>query len=785
MKAILNYILLDKKVVPITDLFNKEIYIYKYEVLNAIKRIFNIFPSEETFKFIKDSVINYAETLEAKDRYIFSQDLIIFDQEWLLLYIKEQIEKLDENTIDLREYDFESKMNHKTIRSEYIQILGNFKYMKYHEEAIDLILLLSQKNLQNPMDFYFVFTERYGYDELSHIYNYEKEYLVIDKLWELSNNGKNINATILLIYIISNYLEYYHDSIGSVTNNKATIIMFNLIQNDGLIRLRKKMWETLGKLYKMEVYRSRIEKLLLDYNMYSRGEDDNNLRETFKMDAEFFKINFLKHISDITFIQSDIVYNFKSISKRILGEIPIELSDIKLNNNYTLYLTLTRPGNEVQDWEEMNKIIEENIRDMVKDYDKEEFNQLFKVLNQIEELDHIEGRDRWELSNGINMIFNVLDDHQYIMAVESYLLNDTPYDLMPESILLKLIQICGAEETKRVICKYEFSLKDIWLINFVFILPKEKLAPEIVKEFKYKLINGIKEYENVCPNCYNLIRFVDYDENFILDIGRSLLEIDNEFSRKTKIERFLGYTFDKEEKIDKIFEIFVDDMELLELLYLEVISTYSDLRGDLFCKLAERNKSFLSRSINFSLEEKEAKLVEKFNRIWYSEAYKELVDVILNEILGEEEHYYLIHQGILENVFKMTDNESINSRKINYLYKFIDLKYNDLEKTKRIFYVINKIFDAETRAEFLVHIVNKDISIDFFKSIPLRPGGVISWTGSERYLVEKEICFLEKVKSNLNSVDYIEHKYYIGEVISGMEKYLENVYKEDYIWENK
>ncbi|MCF6466046.1 ATP-binding protein [Clostridium sp. Cult2] len=777
---LLYYILLDKKIVSITGLFNKEIYVYKYEVLDAIKIILNIFPSEETFKFIKDSIINNAEALEGKDRYKFSQDLIVFDQEWLLLYIKEQIEKLDENIIDLRKYDFESNMNHKTIRSEYIQILSNFKYMKYHGEAIDLILYLVQKNLQNPMDFYFVFTENYGYDEQSYIYDYEKEYLVIDKLWKLSNNGNNINATILLIYIISNYLEYYHDSIGSVTNNKATIIMFNLIINDGLMKLRKKMWEILGQLYKMEVYRSRIEKLLLDYNIYPREGNDNNLKEIFRIDVEFFKINFLKHISEITFIQSDIIYNFKFISKRILGEIPI-----KLNNNYNLYLTLTKPDEEVEGWEKIDKNIEENIGDMVNDYGKEEFNQLFKALNQIEELDHIEGHDRWVLSNGINKMFNLLDGYQYIMAVESYLLNDTPYDLMPEFILLKLIQICGVEETKRVISKHKFSSKDIWLINYVFVLPKEKLAVETVKQYKYKLINVIKEYENVSPNYYYLIKFVDYDENFILDIGHSLLEIDNEFRRKIKIERFLGYTFNKKEEIDKIFEVFIDDMELLELLYLEVIYTYFDFRGDLFCELAERNKSFLSRSINFILEAKEVELAGKFNRIWYSEVYEELVDIILNEILGEEEYYYLIHQSILEDVFKMTDSESINSRKINYLYKFIDLKYNNLEKIKRIFYVINKIFDVETRAEFLVYIANKDISIGFFKSIPLRPGGVISWVGSEKHLVEKEIYFLEKVKSNLNSVDYIEHKYFIGEVIRGMEKYLENIYIEDYIWENK
>lgn len=521
---LLYYILIDKKYVPIIGLFNKDIYLYKDKILESISIILNIFPSEETFEFIKNNVINYAETLSAKERYRFSKDLIVFDQEWILLYIKEQIEKLDKNIVDLRKFNFKSKMNYKIIKSEYVQILSKFRYMKHRDIAVDLILYLFEKNIQNPMDFYFVFTENYGYDEKSHLYNYELENLVINKLWKLTSNGKNINATILLIYVISNYLEYNHDVAKNIENYKGVFITFYLIKNDGLIKLRKKMWWILGQLYKMENYRSKIERVLLDYNMYSMNNSENNLKEILRLDIKLFKKYILSQISEITFIQSDIIYNFNSISKRILKETSIEINDVGLNKNYNLYLTLTKPNDGLEGWEKEEKNIKENIEIMLKKYNKEEFNDLFKNLRKIEELNHVEGHNYWRLSNGVWNMFKLLEGNQYVMAVESYLINNTPYGLTPQFVLPKLLKICGEEKTWRIINAHEYSSKNIWLLEYVLALPRKKLTMKIIRKFKLDLINGVKENEKINLFYMRLIKFVDYDKAFIFDVGYCLLE---------------------------------------------------------------------------------------------------------------------------------------------------------------------------------------------------------------------------------------------------------------------
>ena len=55
------------------------------------------------------------------------------------------------------------------------------------------------------MDFYFAFSDKLSYDRYSFDVNYEKEYNMMDYLWEHCEEGENVNLTILFLYVAKKF----------------------------------------------------------------------------------------------------------------------------------------------------------------------------------------------------------------------------------------------------------------------------------------------------------------------------------------------------------------------------------------------------------------------------------------------------------------------------------------------------------------------------------------------------------------------------------------------------
>ena len=83
----------------------------------------------------------------------------------------------------------------------------------------------------------------------------------------------------------------------------------------------------------------------------------------------------------------------------------------------------------------------------------------------------------------------------------------------------------------------------------------------------------------------------------------------------------------------------------------------------------------------------------------------------------------------------------------------------------------------------IIYYLSKNNDFEAFKELYLFPTSSC-WTGSELPLIQDEIDFLEKLKSQLTEVSYLQHKSYINKLIDSKEKYKESTQIEEMLGRN-
>src|SRR5690625_6909231 len=78
-------------------------------------------------------------------------------------------------------------------------MLSRFKYSDYYKDSIELLLYFIEKRPDLIMDFYFVFSDRLSFDKYSHKFDYVKEYMLVETIWDNSKQGENEIVSFLLL----------------------------------------------------------------------------------------------------------------------------------------------------------------------------------------------------------------------------------------------------------------------------------------------------------------------------------------------------------------------------------------------------------------------------------------------------------------------------------------------------------------------------------------------------------------------------------------------------------
>lgn len=765
------YVLIEKKYIALEKIIEYAFFRYKRKIVYMINTILQLFNGDGVLEYFKDEVTKaWNKVNDDRENLEYAKTFYWFNEEKTLMYIQEKIDNMVNEEFSLKDFNFEDKKNHNKIDSEIIEILGAFKHCENFEDALYISLELFNKKPKYVMDFYFLFSDRLCYDKQSFNLNYVKELEIIKYLWEASEEGENINLTLLLLNIIPKYLKFDFTRLEGVNQRTFNQISMNLIACDGLEKLRGEIWSILGTLYLNQEYQKNINKILLKYNPYSNFKDE--IKNIFELDFKYIKEDIFSKFSSLTFEQAKILKHFEKLTIRFNLEENNDLFNYNECREFVIYNTLT--GNNYEDYETMMKNRSNEIYNLVKNYNEDDFIELFKNLSN---LSIKNSHESFELGEGIKILFQKIEDEKElsILAIKAYFKFEVKNLYYIDNIIAIAFKYMKLEEIEVLIRSYNYENKESLLYKYLINVPDRLIEQRHCNSIKSVCLEFIKKEKFFMPNIRDLKVFLKFDSNLIIDISKILL--DNKVNR-IAIAYFLKNGFDFNEQ-EEIVNMFNGNFDLLEKLYIYGFGNEFDYEGNLFIFLIKNgNNNFLEELISNILDSDCGNYYgEIFKRLWSEDSYNELVTRAFKTIVeSEKEHYYCgVEYTWLGNLFIDDDNEE---RKIDWIKNYINNFYEDKEKIRLIFKIIVEIFSNKC-IEFILYFLKRNKDIEDFKNIELFSSSY-SWSGSEVPLIEKKIDFLKALKGSLKG-GFIKHKDYLKKLIDRKEEYKKDILLREYI----
>ncbi|WP_160680736.1 hypothetical protein [Clostridium sp. C8-1-8] len=775
---LLYYVLIEKRYITITEIIKNGFLSFKNKILYALSTITNLFYSESALNYIRDQVNEVWSVIDnSEEQFEYIKCFHALNEEKSMAYIKKRIDDMETEDIDLQSFDFKRNMNNHSIKSEYLDILGKFKYSDNYNVILELIIYYFKKRPREVMDFYFLFTDYLGYDAHSYQIGYKNEMLNVEYLWKASKEGQDINITILMLHVIESYTKYEYHITESNGGKSVDFITLSLQMGDGLDKLRALIWGILGNLYQKGVFKDFIDRILLNFNPHQQYGNDS--KSIFKADLEYIKDNIINFILIPSITQCKVLRHLEGLCK-IFDLEEETLKKYNLNEDFKIYHALILDYEYGDDWQEKENEKKANIYRLINNYKQKDFINLFRVCKYI--LDCNEGDIDWHLQTGIETVFDLIKDdlNQYKIAVEAYLECNTPcYYRADEQISILLVNI-GIEETERIIMDYEYNQKNMWIYDFLSCIPHESINKRYAQLMQKILNEQIEKGHPILPKFDVLIKYKKFIKDIVSEFSSKLLR---KFSSEARIiGAFIGNAIN-DEKAEIICNIFKDNITILENLYIAALSSHVDLKGNLFIRLAEGNKGFLNKYIIKIINDNDRyQFYYAIDRLWQLDNYDEFIDFAYDVIVKYSSKRNSWYTGrYIEKIFINNDktNDLVKERKLQWIKNYIDINCNETKKIVDIFKMIAECLKFYKK-ELIIYLLSKNSDIDMFKEITFFPS-FMSWSGSEVPIIEEEINFLNELIDSINGLDYIEHRAYLKEKVMIKEKSKQAVLLQEYL----
>jgi hypothetical protein len=772
---ILEYVLIEKKNISICKLLKLGFPAYKNKLIYALNTLISIFNADNIKEYIERQVNESWDLAEPELHIDYLTSFHALNEEKSLSILKRRINEMEVFNEDLTEYDFDGKKNYNTIKTLDINILSGFKYSQYYSDVLELLFLLIDKRPDLVMDFYFALTDKLSYNKFSHQSDYCKEYELIECMWKHCEEGKNINFTILMLHVYEKFLHCAIDKTEEGENARTiNLIRFNIILTEGSKKIRFLIWRALSILYKNELYREFIERILSV--SHASGLQENECKEVIAYDYECIKQLFIDIWEEPTFEQCKVLYEIKKHLKRL--DITYDASLCKYNKNkeFVIYKTLIKEHIKGNTWEEDEADRREEIEKLIKTFTIEDYKLMFKICKE-----QLVRKDKeWSLQSGMEIVFSILEEDvtKYINIINIYLENGAPCCSYPVKIIWFLVRNIGLKETERLIKTYDFVNKRIWECTFYQIIPEEEVNNDYVLKLLTFTRRELNNQEPIFPSVSCLEKYNCIDKSIVKSISEIIIKASNKtpFLATNFLERLVD-----DERINRLLNLYSENVDILENLYLIAMGDHFDYYGKLLQELANRNIDFWNKyTLKLSEHVKRTSHENKtFERIWKTENHSAYIAIACDNMIGDE--YSLLVESEASVVFANSQNTSdeIKNRKKQWVINYIDLNYKNIDRMKMIFGIIADFFLGD-RKDCILEFLKCSDDFDEFKKIPLFPSSN-SWSGSEVPLIDKEIDFIKDLISELKGVTFIEHRAYLKETMNSYEKYKQSVLIKEYL----
>lgn len=771
---ILQYILIEKKIVSIKDLLLGTFPKYSSKMIYAINTVIQLFNSEATLEYMETEINAAWEACHDCDEKAYVKAFRAVNEEKALLYVKKIIDDTESVVCDLDVVKFPKEVTNVREKDEAIQILTAYGASEQYNMAVDLLIAYFSKRPDMGKEICYGITERMGIDIHSNEQGYSRERYLVSKLYEKYKESKNNNFAILLICIIKKFLAYeYHTTEQGMSPNTVTFITYHLNHSAELMEYRTELWQCLKELREEETLQEAVDVVITSLHTGGNEEAQKIFRED---------VSILHHLYDDGEYIPD--FDLSAAFGELVGHMHwLEQDTTELerflckNSEYTIYRLLIREHIKGEDWRDEEENRKNEIANLVVNYCYEEFEFLFNVCKKRETK---QVRNDWCLQRSIEFVFESVypDSERYLLAMKAYFAMDTPYLFRINDKMANLIELISINEITLMIENLDEVNRMRWKAAFYEELPEEQISIDVVGDM-LDFINKQVEFENIqIPNIYSLSKYKNKGIDIIEKITNFLLYVGEK--KPYIVVNFFERVFDGE-KVEEVVDFFEGDTDkLLKLYLISMESNHFDYDGSLLLRLIQVDIGYWNEITIKCGGTRECNIDSRiFDKIWMMDNYCELVDIAYSN-MRDSYFRYLRHDTII-HIFASSEKNKplIMERKESWIREHIDRYAYNEAKIKDIFDVIATVFPGK-RLEYIKGFLEKNNNFDMFTKISLFPSSR-SWSGSEVPLIEKDIEFLQKLADEISGVDYLEHKLYLKEWISDRKQYKQKVLKREYM----
>ncbi|WP_438492092.1 hypothetical protein [Paenibacillus sp. IHBB 3054] len=779
---LLSYVFITKRIIPLSVMLKEFFGSHKPRVINAINTLANIFASEDMHQKLEKEISIVWVDFEKSGSPLFFDFVKVFYSTRpteTLLMLKERIDSIPQGSLDINSIDFEKQSRNQSVNDDILSLIGGFQDRSDLPEALDLLFEYYKKMPQGFMNFYHTIINSFSVKKNSHRYDYWTQIQLINKFIEHADTWKNENECILFIRVAAEFLKLCFSPSEAGRGN--TIIMYQIpVQlSEGSKKYRELIWNSLFDLYQNEeAYQHEIETIIKNYGHYNRDKIEEELVQLdFPFIVRFFSDLFSPNRLSHCIIAKTVAGQFK----RLGIDLQPYLSEYLNSADFLIYHILKGKRHlEEFDWKKEQEFKESDIRTLLKGCTEEMILNIIQICSNYQKYDP---KNTWDISSGLQYAFNHLEINRelFLYAVDIYLAHNTPIDLYPDPIIIKLFEIVGAKRAYDIINKVEFDQKNAWQFSFYKNLPSETISRQLVQSL-YDFLSSNEG--NITSSPYREIEFLEryrhVDDEIFVKASRII-------TRKYDYSPFMFSLYFHSMfgsygggiNPDILINRFKNDLGLLKEIYFKLISyeRHIDIDGQYLIHFIKGEFSFIDEFIQYTLKDRDSLRNEDENRIsviWNCDNYIQLADHIFKVYCYDEGIQSWRVSDYISSLFIVRDNSDTRIiRQDEWISHFININYDNSKFMKVLF---SSITDAkvsiERRKKHLLHFIQLNTDPNLFEEIQLESRSYGGW-GSMIPYMEARISFLESLLPALTGLTYLKHKQRVERSIEAWRREIE------------
>lgn len=790
-----------EKSLDFAALLNKFFPRLQYRLVDVLNPVLNTFDSMKIVEVMRPTVDRAWETYEKAGDEVnlmhFMQVFWFLKQTDILLYVRNYISKIEPESVDVSKLE----INHSSNLSSpsLLSTLGLFSYSSDENNLRMALVLIFDYLTKRPSELsqaFYLLTKRFGFEYDSCVYEFIKQQIVIDELWNRVKKEEDQMLSKLFIAVAKPYLKTQFDTTQMNGSSTLNIIKFELPSTTEIIDLRRTIWKGVFQLYRISMFQKEVLDLLHKYCLSGHKISVNELIAQDAVEV----IPFIESTLDSSsYCHCIVVQDYLDHLENHQVAFSEDLRDRFTNETYTLSKVLLFDCAERNDldleyndldleYQEYEQLKRQQIEAHFTDYCFTKYKNFFKQCLEIQGETDRRNHNQYHFPSRVVEVLIALADRDcdlYVEVLEHYLNLGDPLKLNDLRLVDRLMQIYGVEKAYKFLNKLDHPSKREWLFGFYRLLPQDEIKVEFLAQI-YQLYRESPP-DGMRQDLDFLLKYRSFDENVVVRVVEIILK---NIAEDSNYASALSVLFKPYMEVNEaLLDLFKNHLDLLKKAYIPVLKTdwHRECSEKIFTYILDLDPNFIFEYIDWIYRQKEQshhfRDTRNYSFFWRRENYEQMMSQIVEYIYIREQGCCGYGYSILRKFFSVServkDNAVIEERQDSLLKNLIKKRHKEIEFVRFLFDTI-RYFSYEKRFRFIAVFLEDNNNFEDFEKIPIEPD-TWSWQGSAVPTYQGRVKYFESLLPLLNTVDFLQHKQYVERQIHCLRKIIEQEKKKNFM----